>query len=76
MKKKYNIGTKIGITVAILIGLYVLMCVVGSFPVPRGDIYASTFHQRDDKTFEDKDFIYTMKEKPWSENYPFNKRKK
>lgn len=40
------------------------------------DIDASTFLQIDEKTFEDKNFIYTIKEKPWGENYPFDKIKK
>lgn len=40
------------------------------------DIDASTFRQIDDDTFEDKDYIYTIKEKAWGEEYPFIKKKK
>lgn len=40
------------------------------------DINASTFRQIDDDTFEDKDYIYTIKEKAWGEEYPFIKKKK
>lgn len=35
-KRKRDAGEKAGIAVAVLAGLYVLMCVFGSFPVPRG----------------------------------------
>ena len=40
------------------------------------DIDASTFRQIDNGTFEDKDYIYTIKEKAWGEEYPFVKKKK
>ena len=40
------------------------------------DIDASTFRQIDDETFEDKSYIYTIKEKAWGEAYPFVKKKK
>ncbi|MBD5317621.1 MAG: hypothetical protein HDS11_08135 [Bacteroides sp.] len=40
------------------------------------DIDASTFRQIDDETFEDKSYIYTIKEKTWGETYPFVKKKK
>lgn len=40
------------------------------------DIDASTFRQIDDDTFEDKDYIYTIKENAWKEEYPFDKKKK
>lgn len=40
------------------------------------DIDASTFQQIDDETFEDKSYIYTIKEKAWGEAYPFVKKKK
>lgn len=39
------------------------------------DIDASTFRQIDDDTFEDKDYIYTIKENAWKEEYPFDKKK-
>lgn len=40
------------------------------------DIDAATFRQIDNNTFEDKDFIYTIKERAWGEDYPFVKKKK
>lgn len=40
------------------------------------DIDAATFHQIDDEIFEDKNFIYTIKENVWKEEYPFNRKKK
>ena len=40
------------------------------------DIDAPTFRQIDDDTFEDKDYIYTIKEKACGEEYPFVKKKK
>ncbi len=40
------------------------------------DINAPTFHQRDANTFEDKYFIYTLKENVWREEYPFDKKAK
>lgn len=40
------------------------------------DIDASTFRQIDDETFEDKSYIYTIKEEAWGEAYPFVKKKK
>lgn len=40
------------------------------------DIDAATFQQTDDNTFEDKHFIYTLKERPWGEDYPFDKKRK
>lgn len=40
------------------------------------DIDAPTFRQIEDDTFEDKDYIYTIKENAWREEYPFIKKKK
>lgn len=40
------------------------------------DVDASSFRQIDDETFEDKNYIYTVKEKAWGEAYPFVKKKK
>ena len=40
------------------------------------DVDASTFRQTDNDTFEDKNYIYTIKEKAWGEAYPFIKKKK
>ena len=40
------------------------------------DIDAASFHQIDDETFEDKDFIYIIKEDAWQEEYPFERKKK
>ena len=40
------------------------------------DIDASTFRQKDDGTFEDKDYVYTIKERSWQEANPFVKKKK
>lgn len=40
------------------------------------DIDAATFQQIDDKTFEDKKFTYPLKERPWGEDYPFDKKRK
>lgn len=34
------------------------------------------FRQIDDDTFEDKDYVYTLKERAWGEKYPFIKKKK
>lgn len=39
-------------------------------------IDASTFRQTDDHTFEDKNYIYTLKEKAWGEEYPFDKKER
>lgn len=42
------------------------------------DIDAATFKKINDETFEDKDYIYTVKDtyRIWEENYPFDKRSK
>ena len=40
------------------------------------DIDASTFRQIDDNTYEDKNYIYTLKYKAWDEEYPFIKKEK
>lgn len=40
------------------------------------DIDAATFRQIDDKTFEDKNYIYTIKENSWQYDYPFDKKGK
>ncbi len=42
------------------------------------DIDAATFKEITNDTFEDKDYIYTIKDfsKRRNDNYPFNKRKK
>lgn len=40
------------------------------------DIDAATFRQIEDEIFEDKDFIYTIKENVWREKYPFDRKKK
>lgn len=40
------------------------------------DIDAATFKQTDDRLFEDKDYIYMIKDRAWSEKYPFDKKKK
>ena len=40
------------------------------------DIDASTFRQIDDYTYEDKNYIYTLKNRAWEEEYPFIKKKK
>jgi hypothetical protein len=39
-------------------------------------IYAASFRQIDEETFEDKNFIYTIKEFAWKEEDPFNRKKK
>ena len=43
---------------------------------PLNDIDAATFRQRDDETFEDRNFIYTIKENVWREEYPFDRKRK
>lgn len=40
------------------------------------DVDAATFHQTGEKTYEDRNFIYTLKENTWQEQYPFNKKRK
>lgn len=40
------------------------------------DIDAATFRQIDNNIFEDRNFIYTIKERAWGEDYPFDKKKK
>ena len=40
------------------------------------DVDAATFHQIGDEAFEDKNFIYTIKENSWNGEYPFDKKKK
>ena len=40
------------------------------------DIDAATFRQIDDETFEDRDFVYTIKEFVWKERYPFDRKRK
>ena len=43
---------------------------------PLNDIDAATFRQRDYETFEDRNFIYTIKENVWREVYPFDRKRK
>ena len=40
------------------------------------DIDAASFHQIDDEIFEDKYYIYTIKENVWREEYPFERKRK
>lgn len=40
------------------------------------DVDAATFRQIDNESFEDKNFKYTIKERSWAEDYPFEKKKK
>ncbi len=42
------------------------------------DIDAATFKEIEDDTFEDKDYVYTIKDftRRTNDNYPFNKRRK
>ena len=40
------------------------------------DVDASTFRQIDDHTYEDKNYIYSMKNRVWDEEYPFIKKEK
>lgn len=40
------------------------------------DINAATFHQISDEVFEDRNYIYTIKENSWNDEYPFDKKKK
>lgn len=40
------------------------------------DIDAASFRQIDDEMFEDKYYIYTIKENAWREEYPFERKKK
>ncbi|MBQ7823681.1 MAG: DKNYY domain-containing protein [Bacteroidaceae bacterium] len=40
------------------------------------DIDAASFRQIDDKIFEDKYYIYIIKENVWREEYPFNRKRK
>lgn len=40
------------------------------------DIDAPTFRPIDDKTFEDKNYIYTIKNKAWAQDDPFERKKK
>ena len=41
-----------------------------------GNIDAASFHQIDDEIFEDKYYIYTIKENVWREEYPFERKRK
>lgn len=40
------------------------------------DIDAASFHQIDDEIFEDKYYIYTIKENAWREECPFERKRK
>ena len=40
------------------------------------DINAATFRQISDEVFEDRNYIYTIKENSWKEEYPFDKKRK
>lgn len=40
------------------------------------DIDAATFRQISDEVFEDRNYIYTIKENSWKEDYPFDKKRK
>lgn len=40
------------------------------------DIDAPTFRPIDDKTFEDKNYIYTIKNNAWAQDDPFERKKK
>jgi hypothetical protein len=39
-------------------------------------IDAPSFCQTNDNTFEDKNYIYTIKDGAWEKDYPFDKQKK
>lgn len=40
------------------------------------DIDAATFRQISDEVFEDRNYIYTIKENSWREEYPFDRKRK
>lgn len=40
------------------------------------DIDAATFRQIGEETFEDKNYIYTIKEKGFEQDYPFDRKEK
>ncbi len=40
------------------------------------DVDAASFYQVSNETFEDKNFIYAIKENAWNEEYPFDKKRK
>ena len=40
------------------------------------DINAATFRQISNEVFEDRNYIYTIKENSWKEEYPFDKKRK